>query len=134
MVSKVEIKADSKFPVDRKQIRTRVDEVLVKMGVTDQVYVSVSVVGDRKMRTINRKYRKLDKTTDVLSFPTQDPTQKIEEEGFFQAGSQELVLGDIVVSYPQAVEQASSKGKLLDEMVGDLVEHGLLHLLGIHHD
>jgi len=126
--------ADSKFPVNRKAIRERVGIVLERMGVNGEILVSVMVVGDRKMKAINKKYRKLDKTTDVLSFPTSDPSQPMEEGGFAQAPDLGLHLGDIVVSYPQAVVEASQKNRLLDDVVGDLVEHGLMHLLGYHHD
>ena len=131
---KVEINADSKFPVDRKEIRRRVALVLSEKGAEGKVLVSVAVVGDRKMRQLNRKYRKKDYPTDVLSFPTSDPSQDIGDSGFFQAREIGLVLGDIVVSYPQSVMIAVAKNKLLDEVVGDLVEHGMLHLLGFHHD
>lgn len=130
----VDIKADSKFPVDRKAIRQRISEVLLSKGVDQDVYVSVSVVGDRKMKWINNHFRKKPSTTDVLSFPTEDPTQPIDTHGFFHPDDAGLVLGDIVVSYPQAVIHASEKNKLLDEVVCDLVEHGMLHLLGYHHD
>lgn len=131
---KVDVLADSKFPVDRKNIRTRIASVLSKFRLEGDIYVSVRVVGDRKMRDLNKKYRKLDKTTDVLSFPTNDPSQTIGDEGFKQADEFGTVLGDIVVSYPQAVLQASDKQKMIDDVIGDLVEHSMLHLLGIHHD
>lgn len=128
------VKADSKFRVSRDLIRERVAHVLAQRGVSGKTEVSVLVVGDRKMRQVNKQYRNLDKTTDVLSFPTYDPTQPIKDEGFFHPDEAGLVLGDIIVSYPQAVEAASRKNQMLDEAVCDLVEHGLLHLLGIHHD
>jgi len=130
----VDILADSKFPVDRKAIRERIVLVLERRGVQEAVYVSVMVVGDRKMRWINRKYRKKDYTTDVLSFPVEDPSQDIDDHGFFQTRKAGLVLGDIVVSYPQAVQIASEKQMMLADVVCGLVEHGMLHLLGIHHD
>ena len=131
---KVNIKADSKFPVDRGKIREAVAAVLKKFRVKEQVIVSVSVVGDRKMKGLNKKFRKLDKTTDVLSFPTHDPTQSMDDEGFLQAPELGLHLGDLVVSFPQAIEIASKKNKLVDDVVYDLVEHGMYHLMGIHHD
>ncbi len=131
---KVDISADSKFPVDRASIRARIAEVLGLYRVRGDMYVSVMIVGDRKMRWINKEYRNKDYATDVLSFPTEDPSQKMEEVGFKQEGEDYSVLGDIVVSYPQAVKIAAEKGKRLDEVVGNLVEHGMLHLLGIHHD
>lgn len=130
----VEITADSKFPVDRKAIRERIAHVLQEKNVTGKVTVSVSIVGDRKMQTLNKKYRQKDYPTDVLSFPTHDPSQDIDDQGFFQEKGAGLVLGDIVVSHPQAVMIASRRNEMLDVIVGELVEHGMLHLLGIHHD
>ncbi len=134
MSVKVDISADSKFPVNRGMIRSRIKEVLESRGVSEDVYVSVTIVGDRKMRWINRDYRQKDYATDVLSFPTDDPSQNIEDHGFFQAKEAGWVLGDIIVSHPQAVMIASRKNQMLDEAVCDLVAHGMLHLLGIHHD
>ena len=131
---KVDIQADSKFPVDRKAIRKRIAEVLLRLGVDEAVRVSVSVVGDRKMQTLNKQYRKKDYTTDVLSFPTKDPSQEIADEKFFHSEEIGVVLGDIVVSHPQAVLTASRRNEMLDVIVCDLVEHGMLHLLGYHHD
>lgn len=130
---KVDVSADSKFPVDRESIRRVVGDVLKDRGVGGNIYVSVSVVGDRKMRQLNREYRNKDYATDVLSFPTIDPTQPMDDGGFFQAGDVRE-LGDIVVSYPQAVSIASKRNELVDVIVGELVAHGMLHLLGIHHD
>lgn len=131
---KVDVKADSRYPVNRKAIRASVKKVLEEKEVSGKVYVSVIVVGDRKMRDLNRSYRKLDKTTDVLSFPTDDPSQDMDMHGFVEAKEAGIVLGDIVVSFPEARRQAVSKNELLDNVVCFLVEHGMLHLLGIHHD
>ena len=130
---KVEVTSDSKFPVSRKAIRERIREVLLRQKVSGKVLVSVTVVGDRKMLQLNRKYRSLNSTTDVLSFPTHDPTQPIDDGGFMDPSELGLVLGDIVVSYPQTVLIAMKKNQLLDDAVCDLVEHGMMHLLGIHH-
>jgi probable rRNA maturation factor len=129
----VEISADSKFPVNRKMIRERILAVLKRQEVSGKVEVSVLVVGDRKMAQLNKHYRGKVGTTDVLSFPTHDPSQDINDGGFIDPKDLGLVLGDIVVSYPQAVDQAMKKNSLLDEVVCDLVEHSMMHLLGIHH-
>lgn len=134
MAAIVDIKSDSRYPVNRQAIRDRINTVLDVRKVRESCYVSVSVVGDRKMKSINKTYRQKDYTTDVLSFPTYDPSQPIEDGGFKQAEEIGLALGDIIVSYPYAVKIASQKNKFLDEVICDLVEHGMLHLLGIHHD
>lgn len=93
--------------------------------------VGVTVVGDRRMRQLNKQYRQLDATTDVLSFPLNDPADV--GEPFVELPDNILRLGDIVISYPQAVEEAASENKLVDDQIVFLALHGLNHLLGIHH-
>lgn len=119
----IQIYADSRYPINRKKVRERVESVLSSHHVTGQVQIEISVVGDRKMKALNNKYRKLNCTTNVLSFPlegTNDP------DGV-------LRLGDIVVSWPQARSYAIRANQLISNVAIDLIEHGLLHLLGIHH-
>lgn len=130
----VNIKADSKFPVDRKRIRLLVRRVLKDKGISSDADVSIAIVGDRKMRQLNSTYKKRNETTDVLSFPyTETGGVGREEAGFVTAEEVGLQLGDIVVSYPQAVKQAMEGNRLVDDKVDFLIEHGLNHLLGIHH-
>jgi probable rRNA maturation factor len=122
---------ESHFPVDRKKIKEIIEVALVGQVHRD-AEVSVSIVGDRRMRELNKKYRALDKTTDVLSFGLNDPTVEIPAE-FIEAPDDVLRLGDIVVSYPQAVDEAREENKLVDDQIETLVLHGLDHLLGKHH-
>ena len=84
------------------------------------------------MRELNRTYRKLDKTTDVLSFPLHDSTYT--DTQFIDPPDHVLRLGDIIVSYPQAVGEATEENTMVDDMIITLVLHGLDHLLGIHHE
>jgi probable rRNA maturation factor len=117
------ISSESRYPINRKKIRQKVKQVLGRGGIED-VEVSVSVVGDRKIRQLNRQYLKIDEPTDVLSFPLEEPRDR---EGI-------LRLGDVVVSYPEAQKWAREKNWFVDEAILRLVEHGLLHLLGFKHD
>jgi len=87
-----------------------------------KTFISVSIVGDEEMRILNKKHLKRDYPTDVLSF----------EIGEKQDG--ELYLGDIVVNKDQAKRQAKDYGNTLEEEISDLVGHGVLHLLGVHHE
>ncbi len=82
-------------------------------------------VGDRAMRTLNRRYRGKDKTTDVLSFSMR--------EGAFPRVQPE-VLGDIVIAVPTAARQAAEAGHALGREIEVLLVHGLLHLLGYDHE
>jgi rRNA maturation RNase YbeY len=87
--------------------------------------VSVLVVGDRAMRTLNRRYRGKDRTTDVLSFPLR--------EGRFPF-VQRVLLGDIVICMPAAARQARAAGETLLDEVDRLLVHGFLHLVGYDHE
>ena len=129
MPAKVNIQADSRFPVGRNAIRKTIDKVLAEYQVFRPALVEVSIVGDRKMRDLNRKFRQLDETTDVLSFPLENqPAQ-------FQVSADGLIhLGDIVVSWPQARNMAVKSNRLISAVVCDLIEHGMKHLLGEHHE
>ncbi len=123
----VPIFVESRYKVDRKRIKKTVEEVLKKNGMVGPVEVSIAVVGDRKMRQLNRQYRNLDKTTNVLSF------SQIEGEAAVLP-KDTLILGDVVISYPFVVHEAAEMEMLIDDRVAELVEHGLMHLLGHHHD
>ena len=79
--------------------------------------VSISIVNDRIIRMLNKKYRKLDKATDVLSFFMGDNN----------------ILGDIIVSEETAKRSARRYKNNLDSEMKRLVIHGTLHLLGYDH-
>jgi len=121
---------ESHFRV-KKSVVTEALEHALTGRVKSDVEVSVTVVGDRRMRELNRTYRKFDATTDVLSFPQYDPSQPMTP--FVDTPDGVLRLGDIVVSYPEAVREATEGNCLVDEKIVELVLHGLEHLLGNHH-
>jgi probable rRNA maturation factor len=87
-------------------------------GLRSQVEVSILFCGDRRMRTLNRRYRRKDRPTDVLAFPA-------EADG---------LLGDIVISLPYASRQAKRLGEPASREIDRLLLHGLLHLLGYDHE
>lgn len=77
------------------------------------------------MRALNRRYRGKDRTTDVLSFSMR------EGKG---PGPASPLLGDIVISVPEAERQARADGETLRKAVDRLLVHGFLHLLGYDHE
>jgi len=117
------ISSGARYKVDREKLRKKVEAFLTGRGL-DDVEVSIAIVGGRKIRQLNRTYRKIDAATDVLSFPLEEPRDK---EGV-------LRLGDIVICYSKAREGAAEEEKFVDDKISDLIEHGLRHLLGEHHD
>ncbi len=72
------VRVGSRYPVNRKAIRASVERVLKERGV-DDVEVSVSIVGSRRMIELNEGLMKHAGVTDVLSFPQHDPEQREKE-------------------------------------------------------
>lgn len=118
---------ESRYKADRKRIKKAVDRVLDEYKVTSPVEVSVAIIGDRKMRALNKKYRNLDKTTNVLSFP-------LSEGESSHLPSDIIRLGDIVLSYPMVIKDAARDEVMVDDKIEELVIHSMLHLLGEHHE
>ena len=133
-MTSVQIWTDSRYPVSRKRMRLVVEKVIHDEQVTSPVTVSIAVVGDRKMRKLNLTYHETDATTDVLSFPYTDPLSQKDRGKFIVPPEEGIILGDIVISYPQAVKQAQEKNRLVDDELDFLVTHGMGHLFGHHHE
>lgn len=92
---------------------------------------SLTFVDDLKIQELNFKYRGKNTKTDVLSFPQMERTEIRETRGC-EAGRPKL-LGDIVVSLPTAIEQATTYGHSLKRELLFLICHSILHLLGYDH-
>lgn len=131
------ISSDPKYDVDKSSIQSTVVAALQKNRVIGRVEVGITIVGDRKMHELNRKYRGVDSTTDILTFALEDPNpinlQHLPRVGFISSPDKWLRLGDIVISYSQAVEDAALDGIAVEQEIMMLIEHGVDHLLGHHH-
>ncbi len=95
--------------------------------------VAVTLVGEGRIRRLNREFRGIDEVTDVLSFPLQDGD---DEDGpvFVLPPELAIQLGDIIICWQRAVEQAEQYGHSLERELGFLFVHGLLHLLAYDHE
>lgn len=92
--------------------------------------LSLYITGDARVKKLNKAYRGVDETTDVLSFA-------LIETGFGTFVSPPdgvLRLGEIVISFPRAARQAEEHGRPLHRELAWLVVHGVLHLLGYDHE
>ena len=85
---------------------------------TDAEDLAIAFVDDAAMRRLNREFRRKDKTTDVLTFPGDEPTH----------------LGDVVISLEQARRQARDEQHSLATEVRYLILHGILHSMGYDHE
>ena len=127
----VHFQTESHYPFSKTKVRSAVEDYLKKI-IKSKSEVSVSVVGNRRMKALNNKYRQIDATCDVLSFPQFEISG--QSVPFVEHPDKVLRLGDIVISYPQAISQATKENKLVDDKLIELVLHGLDHLLGKHHE
>ena len=119
------------YPVAASKIKKAVKETLEKEGVVSDFDVSVALVGKDKMDELVTKYYKEDPKGEyehpVLTFVT------LESKGTFVNPEKKVDLGEIIISYPSAVEESKETGKLVEEVVLELAKHGSYHLVGIHH-
>ena len=115
------INRQKKFPVRTKAFE-RLLRDLASSYRLDDPEVTLAFVGERAVRTLNRKFMKKDRPTDVLSFPLGD-----------KGPDGKYYLGDIVIAVPVAARQAREKGQALDRELRLLAIHGCLHLLGYDH-
>jgi len=120
----------SRYPVGRAQLRRLVEKVLTQNNIT-HAQVDVSVVGQRKITKLNEQELGGKGATDVLSFPQHEKTKN---DDFPIPEGVAPHLGDVVISYPETIKTARRFGKLVDDQLCIYLEHGLMHLLGYHHN
>ncbi|HEY4484844.1 MAG TPA: rRNA maturation RNase YbeY [Nitrospiria bacterium] len=108
--------------------RTLTEKVLRILGRPESE-VGLTFVGDRRIRTLNRLYRKKDRPTDVLAFPLAH-ARPLRGAG---RTLPPVLLGDVVISVPTAVRQAREHNHGLRREIAWLLIHGILHLLGYDH-
>lgn len=128
------VTCQTRYPTDVKTLKNRVKAVLFEHGV-EEAEVSITIVGERKMRELGKKYlheTKEDDVHEVLSFPFTDLTHS-KSNDFMIPPDEKLRLGDIIICYPEARDIAMKKNRMVDDVLCELAEHGTLHLLGIHH-
>ena len=115
--------------------------VLEQEGISQSV--SLVIADDETVRELNADYRGLDKTTDVLSFAFGNqgeyygagdaPSNWSVNDDFVLPPGESAGLGEVIVSYPQAVRQAREAGHLVERELAHLITHGILHLMGHDH-
>ena len=112
-----------------KKILKRTKKVL---SIKERLGLSVTFCDNKYIQELNKNYRKKDMPTDVLSFAVEDDMDKelIQE---IQRLSSTREIGDIVISYERAVEQANEYNHSIKREVCFLFAHGVLHLLGYDH-
>ena len=114
-----------------------VEKVLKKCfeeeGLLDsKLIMTITFTTPEEIRKINKKYRKIDKATDVLSFPMFEKAEldkKIKNKDFLY----EDVLGDVIISIDKVREQAEEYGHSFERELSYMLVHGFYHLMGYDH-
>jgi metalloprotein, YbeY family len=114
--------------IDTALIEAVIDTSLRYEQIENNCEISVTIVNNEEIHNLNRKFRNIDRATDVLSFPLID----FKKESLPNK-DQYVYLGDIVISIDKAKEQALQYGHSLRREIGFLTAHSMLHLLGYDH-
>ena len=114
----------------KRLIRFAVEATLAYENYHNTAEVSVTFTDNAGIKELNKKYRNIDKETDVLSFPLFDFDGSDEPP----VDEMENMLGDIVVSLEKAAAQADEFGHSFEREVAFLCVHSMLHLLGYDHE
>lgn len=121
----IQVAPDFQALVDERQLEAAVVAALRQDPPDEPVELTVVITDDEEVRELNRTYRGVDAPTDVLAFEM--------GRGIYPDPQQPLYLGDIIISYPRAVEQAREYGHSPQRELNLLAIHGVLHLLGYDH-
>jgi rRNA maturation RNase YbeY len=117
--------------VDLERLQRVIEHALVAEGLKGPVELSLTITDDATIQSINATHRGIDRPTDVLSFPL---LNEGDQAGFVLPPGMPVHLGDIVISFPRAKEQAQEYGHSLERELSYLTVHGVLHLLGYDHE
>ena len=137
----VENETDEEFSFDTEGlIKLLTETVMKRFDIPYELSLNVTFTDDETIREINREFRNIDSSTDVLSFPALEfekpgDFSNISEDDpeCFDPDSGELIFGDIMISLEHAKKQAEEYGHSYKREVAFLLTHSLLHLSGFDH-
>jgi len=133
----IELLQISFLDIDENKEYVRTIEKVIKRAFEEEkidklnLYVNIILTNPKNIKKINKEYRNIDKSTDVLSFPMFEK----DEIEFMRKNKNDVldVLGDIVISLEQVEEQAKEYGHSFERELSYMVIHGFYHLMGYDH-
>ena len=119
-------------------LRSVAEQTLVAQDADSRLELGLVITNQERVQQLNRSYLGKDEPTDVLAFSMlPEPLATGESEASFpfaQPPDGVLHLGEVIISYPQAVIQAEEHRHSVKREIAILIIHGVLHLLGYEHD
>ncbi len=127
------IQIDERFQdyLEQDWLRQVAEETLATQPIDSELELGLLITDDATVCELNREYRGIDEPTDVLTFAL---GPQLGDDQFIMPPDGILHLGEVIISYNQAVRQAEENGYSLTWEIAWLVVHGILHLLGYDHD
>jgi len=133
----MQILMDNHTGLDLEPLMAVAENVIIESlsfeSIRFETEVSLLFVRDEQIQELNRDYRGIDKVTDVLSFPLLTLAEIAARNGANDGDETEIPIGDIVIAYGRACEQAVEYGHSIAREIGFLTAHSMLHLLGYDH-
>ena len=132
MTINIEYETDQELGIDYAALASQVaDKVLEMEKCPYDGQVNLVLTDNEEIKRVNTEFRNIQAPTDVLSFPMIPLVE--EDESYFDLDSDELLLGDIMISVPKVFAQAEEYGHSVTREFCFLVAHSMLHLLGYDH-
>ena len=126
----LQIKNFTKKRINQKYLNRVMEETLKVAKIKMPVEISLVITGEKRIKSLNKKYRNIDKVTDVLSFGNEDLSGV---EKFIIPPEDIVQFGEIFICYPKIVKQAKGKKHSIKKEFSILLIHGILHLSGLNH-
>ena len=140
MTINIEYETDQELGIDYAALASQVaDKVLEMEKCPYDGQVNLVLTDNEEIKRVNTEFRNIQAPTDVLSFPMipfetpADYSVVEEDESYFDLDSDELLLGDIMISVPKVFAQAEEYGHSPLREYAFLIAHSMLHLLGYDH-
>ena len=132
MILKIDINNKAKSPVSQDLIYEVAQKTLSIPSFVflknKKVSLSAALVSVKEMRELNKKCRKIDATTDVLSFAEYKNIEAMKKEI-----NREIFLGELILCYNDIVSYAEKKKMKIRRELAEVIAHGVLHLMGLNH-
>jgi probable rRNA maturation factor len=130
----ISIKRNVDLPVEKNWLERIARKVLEGEGIASSAEMGLLITDSKTVQKLNRIYRGEDKPTDVLAFQMTPDMNQEPGRSFVSPPDGIRHLGEVVISYPQAVKQAQEHGHGVTRELALLIVHGILHLLGYNHE
>ncbi|MDO8741633.1 MAG: rRNA maturation RNase YbeY [Candidatus Roizmanbacteria bacterium] len=114
----INIVTSSRYKINRQKIKVFVQNIFEKEQINSDHSLNVVFVGKNKMKSLTERYKGEKETLPVLSFPYNE-----------KVGEEDVLLGEVIICFPLVILLASERNKRVDEMINELIKHGVENLL-----